>query len=166
MSKQNELVTTRIFDTSRELVFKAFTETEHLKHWWGPGYMMNVIKFDLRPGGVFHYIKRSPGGGEMWNKFVYREIIEPERLVYTNSFCDEEGKTIRAPFGPTWPMEILNTFTFIEQKGKTMLTMRAVPLSATEEELKTFEAAHDMVQMGFEGLLDLLGGYLARVYNL
>jgi uncharacterized protein YndB with AHSA1/START domain len=163
MSNQIELVITRTFDAPRELVFKAFTEPEHLKHWWGPkGYTMNVAKLDLRPGGVFHYSQRSPEGQEMWGKFVFREIVEPEKLVYTNSFSDEEGNTIRAPFSPTWPLEILNTLTFTEHEGKTTLTMRGVPLTATEEELKTFKAAHDMVQKGFAGTFDQLADYLAR----
>ncbi len=163
MSKQIELVFTRTFDAPRELVFKAFTEPEHLKHWWGPkGYTINVVKFDLRPGGIFHYIQRSPKDQEMWGKFVYREIADPEKLVYTSSFSDEEGNTVRAPFSPTWPLEILNTLTFTEHEGKTTLTMRGVPLSATEEELKTFEAARDMVQKGFAGTLDQLADYLAK----
>ncbi|CAM3853734.1 SRPBCC family protein [Alicyclobacillus pomorum] len=163
MSKQVELVITRTFDAPRELVFKAVTEPEHLTHWWAPkGYTMNVAKLDLRPGGVFHYSQRSPEGQEMWGKFVYREIMEPEKLVFTNSFSDEEGNTVRAPFNQTWPLEILNTWTFAEHEGKTTLTMRGVPLSATEEELKTFEAAHDMVQKGFAGTLDQLADYLAK----
>jgi uncharacterized protein YndB with AHSA1/START domain len=85
------------------------------------------------------------------DKFVYREIVEPEKLVFTDSFSDEASDTVRAPFSQTWPLEILNTWTFAEHEDKTTLTMRGVPLSATAEELKTFEAAHDMVQKGFDG---------------
>jgi uncharacterized protein YndB with AHSA1/START domain len=163
MSKQVELIITRTFDAPRELVFKAVTDAEDLKQWWGPkDYTMNVAKFDLRPGGVFHYSQRSPDGQEMWGKFIYREIVEPEKLVFTNSFSDEAGNTVRAPFSPTWPLEILNTWTFAEHEGKTTLTMRGVPLSATVEELKTFEAAHDMIQKGFTGTLDQLADYLAK----
>ncbi|MBX6396323.1 MAG: SRPBCC domain-containing protein [Alicyclobacillaceae bacterium] len=88
--------------------------------------------------------------------------VEPEKLVYTHSFSDEEGNTVRAPFSPTWPLEILNTLTFTEHEGKTTLTMRGVPLSATEEELKTFEAAHDRIRKGFAGTFDQLADYLAR----
>ncbi|MDB5085384.1 MAG: activator of Hsp90 ATPase 1 family protein, partial [Bacilli bacterium] len=73
---------------------------------------MNVTKIDLRPGGIFHYRQRSPEGQEMWGKFVYREIVAPEKLIFTNSFSDEAGNTVRAPFSPTWPLKILNTFTF------------------------------------------------------
>jgi uncharacterized protein YndB with AHSA1/START domain len=163
MSNQSELVITRTFDAPRELVFKAFTDSDHLKHWWGPkGFTMNVTKLDLTSGGIFHYSQRSPEGQEMWGKFVYREIVAPETLVFTNSFSDEEGNTVRAPFNPTWPLEILNTLSFVEHEGKTTLTMRGVPVSATEEELQTFESARDMIQQGFAGTLDQLADFLAR----
>lgn len=163
MSATFELVITRTFDAPRELVFKAFTESEHLQHWWGPkGWILSVSTLELRPGGIFHYSQESADGHKMWGKFVYSEIVAPEKLVFTNSFSDEEGNTIRAPFNQTWPLEILNTLTFVEHEGKTTLTMRGVPLNATEEELKTFEAAQEMVQQGFAGTLDQLADYLAR----
>jgi uncharacterized protein YndB with AHSA1/START domain len=161
---ERELVISRTFDAPRELVFKMFTEPEHLKNWWGPkGFTMNVAKLELRPGGVFLYSQQSPEGQEMWGKFVYREIAEPEKLVFTNSFSDEEGNTVRAPFNSTWPLEILNTVTFTEHEGKTTLTMCGMPLSATEDELKTFEAARDMIQKGFAGTFGQLADYLAKV---
>jgi uncharacterized protein YndB with AHSA1/START domain len=160
----SELVITRIFDAPRDLVFKMWTDLEHLKHWWGPkGFTFGVSKLDLRPGGVFHYSMKSPDGQEMWGKFVYREIIAPEKLVFTSSFSDEEGNTVRAPFSATWPLEILNTLTFVENEGRTTLTMRGGPLSATEEERKTFEAARDSVKQGFAGTFDQLADYLAKV---
>jgi uncharacterized protein YndB with AHSA1/START domain len=161
--EESELVITRIFDAPRDLVFKMWTEPEHLKHWWGPkGFTFGVSKLDLRPGGVFHYSMKSPDGQEMWGKFVYCEIIAPEKLVFINSFSDEEGNTVRAPFSPTWPLEVLNTLTFVEHEGRTTLTMRGGPLSATEEERKTFEAARDSVKKGFAGTFDQLADYLAK----
>ncbi|HET7578973.1 MAG TPA: SRPBCC domain-containing protein, partial [Bacillales bacterium] len=112
-ASQNELVVKRIFDAPRDLVFEAWSQPEHLAEWWGPkGYTMQIAKFDLRPGGIFHYNQRSPEGEEAWGKFDYREIVKPEKLVFTNSFSDEEGNTVRAPFNPAWPLEILNTLTF------------------------------------------------------
>jgi uncharacterized protein YndB with AHSA1/START domain len=79
---ERELVITRTFDAPRELVFKAWTDPEHLQHWWGPkGFTFDVAKLDFRPGGIFHYSMRSPDGHVMWGKFVYREIVEPEKIV-------------------------------------------------------------------------------------
>src|SRR5205085_4388835 len=107
-----EFTITRVFDAPRELVWKAITESERLMRWWGPkGFTMQVAQLDLRPGGVFHYSMRSPGGNDMWGKFVYREVVAPERLVFVNSFSDAEGNLTRNPFSPSWPLEILNTWT-------------------------------------------------------
>jgi uncharacterized protein YndB with AHSA1/START domain len=159
-----EFSITRVFDAPRELVWKAFTESERLMRWWGPkGFTMRVAKLDLRPGGVFHYGMRSPDGRDMWGKFVYREIAAPERLVFVNSFSDEASNVTRHPFSPTWPLEILNTMTLSEHGGKTTLTISGSPINATEEERKTFEAGRDSMKQGFTGTLEQLANYLASV---
>ncbi|MCM3340560.1 SRPBCC domain-containing protein [Paenibacillus sp. MER TA 81-3] len=163
-TNEKELVITRMFDAPRELVFKAWTEPDHLEHWWGPkGFKMNVSKLELCPDGIFHYSQKSPDGHQMWGKFVYRDIVPPERLVFTNSFSDEEGSTVRAPFSPTWPLEILNTLTFAEHEGKTKLTIQGGPTNATEEERNTFEAMRDNIQQGFAGTFEQLADYLSKV---
>ncbi len=153
---------TRVFDAPRDLVWKAFTESERLAHWWGPkGFTMLTCKVDLRPGGVFHYCMRSPDGHESWGKWIYREIVAPERLVTVVSFTDAEGNLLRHPMSPTWPLEMLHTMTLSERDGKTTLTATAVPTNATEEERKTFHAAHGSMEQGFTGTLDQLDAYLA-----
>lgn len=117
-----ELRITRVFEAPRELVFQAWMDVERLARWWGPqGFTWVSGKLDLRPGGVFHYCMRAPDGLEVWGKFVYREIVKPERLVFVNSFSDANGNTIRAPFSADWPLEILNTLTLAEYGGKTTL---------------------------------------------
>ncbi|NBD25905.1 SRPBCC family protein [Paenibacillus glycinis] len=159
-----ELILTRTLNAPRDLVFKVFTEAEHLLNWWGPkGLAMNVAKVDLRPGGLFHYSMKTPDGHEMWGKFVYREISPPERLVFTNSFSDAEGNTLRHPASPTWPMEMLNTLIFEEADGKTKLTMRGIPVNASEEELHTFDSNRSNVQQGFAGTFAQLDEYLAKL---
>jgi uncharacterized protein YndB with AHSA1/START domain len=110
-----EFVITRVFNAPRELVWKAWTERERLMHWFGPkGFTLKVAKLDFRPGGTYHYSMRSPDGKEMWGKFVYREIVAPERIVLVNSFSDEKGNLTRHPFSPGWPLEMLSTTTFAE----------------------------------------------------
>ena len=161
--EKGEFVISRLFDAPRELVFKAQAESERLERWWGAkGFTTRIIKLDFRPGGVFHYSMRTPDGHEMWGKFVYREILAPERIVFINSFADKEGNTIQAPFSQTWPLEVLNTLTFSEHAGKTTLTIRSVPYKATKEERETFETELDSMRQGFNGYLDRLADYLAR----
>jgi uncharacterized protein YndB with AHSA1/START domain len=162
-TSDREIVISRDFEAPRELVFKAWTESERLKQWWGPkGFTMLSVKLDLRPGGVFHYCMRAPNGSGMWGKFVYREIVAPERIVFINSFSDEKGNLTRHPLSPSWPLEALNTLTFTEHEGETTLKLRGSPINASEEERKTFEAGFDSMRQGFKGTLDQLAAYLVK----
>ncbi|MEH7521859.1 SRPBCC domain-containing protein [Bacillus sp. JJ1503] len=155
---------THTFNAPRELVFKAFTESEHLQNWWGPkGWTFEISKFELRQDGVFHYSQTSPDGNVMWVKFIYHEINAPEKLVYTSFFSDEIGNIVRAPFNNNWPLKISNTFTFTEFEGKTILTMIGTPVSPTEEEIKTYEEMQEIVHEGFSGTFVQLANYLSNI---
>jgi uncharacterized protein YndB with AHSA1/START domain len=157
-----EFSISRTFNASRDLVWKAHTELERLKHWWGPkGFTWVGGKLDLRPGGLFHYGMRAPNGEEVWGRFIYREIVAPERLVFVMSFSNATGGITRHPWSPNWPLEILNTATFIERDGGTMLTISGQPINATDLERETFEAGRDSMRQGFTGTLDQLEAYLA-----
>lgn len=155
---------THTFNANRELVFKALTDSEYLKNWWGPkGWTFEVLRSEFRPGGVFLYSQKPADGNAMWVKFVYSELIAPEKIVYSSFFTDEEGNIVRAPFHETWPMETLNTIMLSEHEGKTTVTMTMVPVSPTEEEIKTLEDSKEMVQEGHSGTFDQLDDYLAKI---
>lgn len=158
-----ELTVTKVFQAPRELVFKAWTEPEHLKHWWGPvGFDLHIAAFDLKPGGLFHYHMQNAEGHEMWAKFVFREVAEPGKLVYVISFSDVDGNTVRAPFSELYPMEVLNIVTFTEEDGQTIMTLRSGPIDATEEEVSFFYSMHASMQQGFGATFDQLDKYLAK----
>ena len=158
-----EFIIWRVFDAPRDLVWKAFTDPERMKHWWGPkGFKVRYSKIDFRPGGIYHYCLQSPEGHDMWGKFVYREIVAPKRIVFVNSFSDGKGGITRHPMHLTWPLEMLSTITFAEHEGKTTLTVQWIPLNATESERKTFEAGHESMHKGWTGTLDQLTDYLAK----
>ncbi len=138
-NNSEEFVYSRTFDAPRSLVWKVYTEAEHLAQWWGPkGFTWLSGTLDFKPGGVFHYGMRSPTGDEMWGKFNYREISKPDRIIFTNSFSDKDGNTVRAPFAADWPLEILNTVTFVEEGGKTTVTLRGGPFNANAAEKARF----------------------------
>ena len=159
-----EFVVTRTFDAPLELVWKAHTEVEHLRQWWGPqGFTMLSCTLDLRPGGLFHYGMKSPDGQhEMWGKFEFREIVPMEKLSYTVSFSDKDANTVRAPFSENWPLRVLNTAIFEAQGDKTVLTLRGLPVDANEAELKQFADFHDSMRQGYGGTLDQLEQHLAK----
>jgi uncharacterized protein YndB with AHSA1/START domain len=106
---------------------------------------------------------KSPDGHSMSGKFVYREIVAPERMVFIVSFSDEMGGTTRHPMSQTWPLEVLNILTLTEHEGKTTLTLRGGPINATEEERKTFEENFKGMQQGFTGTFDQFEEYLSKI---
>ncbi|MFE0558790.1 SRPBCC domain-containing protein [Paenibacillus sp. NPDC058910] len=153
------LVLERVFNAPRELVFKVFTDGEHLKQWWGPrGWEVTVSKMDFRPGGSWHYcmkcLDKKQGdfyGMESWGESVYQEIEEPEKIVYIDYFSDAEGNIAEGMPATTV------TMSFEEQDGKTKLISRAVYESP--EALKT---VLDMgMEEGITQTWDRLEEYLA-----
>ncbi len=105
MAKRPDFVISRVFDAPRDLVWKAFTDPDRMKQWWGPkGFTVIASKMDLRPGGTYHYGLRGPNGAAMWGKFVFREIVARERMMFVSSFSDEAGGTTRHPLHQSWPL--------------------------------------------------------------
>ena len=159
-----DFVISRVFNAPREMLWKCFTEPEHVPKWWGPkGVTSSVKTLDLRPGGMCHYKMITPDGQVWWGKSVYREIAASSRLVFINSFSDEDAGLTRHPLGPTWPLEMMTIITFEEQPGgKSKVTIRWTPHNPTAEERQTFDAGHDSMRMGWTGSLDQLEAYLAN----
>jgi uncharacterized protein YndB with AHSA1/START domain len=153
-----ELVITRIFDAPRELVWKAWTEPEHVMRWWGPkGFTSPVCKIDFREGGKYLFCMRSPEGQDYWSIGVYREIVPMERIVCTDSFADEKGNPVPAShYGMPgdWPQELIVTVTLEEHEGKTKMTMRQAGIPAGQMK--------EMAQAGWNESFDKLAEDLAK----
>lgn len=157
-----EFKVSRSFNAPRDLVWKAWSEPERLAQWWGPkGCKLEVRKLEFKPGGIFHYGMQM-GPGMWWGRFVYREIEKPERIVFVSSFSDETGGVTRAPFSPTWPLEVLNDLTLTEENGKTTVSLRGGPINPTQEERANFENMFGSMEQGFGGTFDQLDEYLAK----
>ena len=159
---QKPFVISRTFDAPREMVFDAFADADAMKTWWGPkGFTMIASKMDFRVGGTYHYGMQAPNGMPMWGRFVYREIVRPERIVFLNAFSNEEGGVTRHPMAPDWPEQMISTFTFEDLGGgRTRFTGTAMTLDATEAERAVFDANHDSMKGGWTGTLDQLEQYL------
>ena len=156
-------VITREFSAPRELVWKAWTEREQMMQWFGPkGCTIPVAKMDFRVDGEFHYCMRMPDGNEMWGKWIFREIVAPEKIVLANSFADKDGNIKRPPFPGAWSLQMLTETTFSENDGKTTITLKWFPLDATAEEIEHFKAMRGSFAQGWKGTFDQLADYLAR----
>ena len=112
---EREIRMTRLFNAPRHLVWEAMSKPEHIKRWWGclgQGYSVPVCEVDLRPGGKWRFVNRHPKGeAEFYGE--YREIVPPERIVFTEIF---------APFPDAGS---LVTAVLTEENDKTRLTVTA-----------------------------------------
>jgi uncharacterized protein YndB with AHSA1/START domain len=133
-TKDQELFITRILDSPRENVWKAWTDPHLMKRWWGPkGFTSPYCKIDLRVGGKFLYCMRSPEGKDYWSTGIYREVIPQEKIVFSNSFADESGNVVPATqygMSADFQLEMLVTVTFEKIGDKTKLTLSHVGIPA------------------------------------
>jgi len=142
------LVITRTFDAPRSLVFKAWTDPAHARQWMGPrGFTATHLEGELRPGGSWRAcLRRDETGEELWQGGVYREVVEPERLVWTFAWEDANGRP-----GHETPIAV----TFAEHQGKTTMTFRQAVFESVEQ--------RDGHQGGWTSAFDRLEEYLAQV---
>jgi uncharacterized protein YndB with AHSA1/START domain len=120
-----EFTFTREYDAPRELVFRAWTDPRHVAQWWGPGGFTNpVCEWDARPGNAIHVVMRAPDGTEHGMGGEFREVVAPERLVFTAGALDGKGRMM---------FEFLHTVTFAERNGKTRLRIRCRVVKSTSE---------------------------------
>jgi uncharacterized protein YndB with AHSA1/START domain len=126
-----EIVTTRVFDAPRDLVFEAHTSCEHMANWWGPKrYVIAECEIDFRPGGTWRIVHKGPEGEIPAFQGEFREIVRPERIVWTFEWMGVPGHVS------------VQTATFEEHEGKTTLTARAV--------FDSVEDRDGMLQSGME----------------
>jgi uncharacterized protein YndB with AHSA1/START domain len=143
---ERELVITRVLNAPRKLVFKAWTDPAHLVRWYGPqGFQLTSCEMDLRPGGAFRFSMRSPEGKDYPHSGVYREVVEPEKLVFSFAWEDETGRRGH---------ETLVTLTLAEQGDKTQLTMRQAVFESVE--------SRDSHEGGWSSALERLAAYVAN----
>jgi uncharacterized protein YndB with AHSA1/START domain len=145
LPSDREIVMTRVFDAPRRIVFKALTNCEHLKHWWGPRrYEITSCTMDFRPGGAYRIVQRGADGAEFGFRGEYREIVPPERIVQTFEFEGMPGHVS------------VETLTLVEQDGKTIYTSTSV--------FDSVEDRDGMLQSGMEEgateTMDRLAEYL------
>jgi uncharacterized protein YndB with AHSA1/START domain len=154
---------TRVFTANRARMWQAWSTADQLRTWWGPkGCTIEVARFEFRPGGFFHYAMQFAGAATLWGRFNYREIVPRERLVWLNSFANENCGIARAPFSEFCPLEIENCVTFTEHAGATTVSLRATPFGAVAEERKFFDDLRPSLEQGYGGTLDQLADSLVQ----
>jgi uncharacterized protein YndB with AHSA1/START domain len=132
-----DTVISRVFDAPREQVWRAWTDCEGIKQWWGPkGFTSPTCRIDLRVGGTYLLSMRDPEGHDYFNTGTYREVVAPERFVATDDFADENGNIVPPSYygmtGDTpanWEMSV----TLEEVEGKTRVTVRHTGFGSAQD---------------------------------
>ena len=146
---EREITITRIFDAPRALVFKAWTDANMLAQWWGPkGFTNPRCEIDVRVGGAIRIDMRAPDGAVYPMGGEFREIVAPERLVFSNNALDAAGNPI---------IEGLTTVTFAEESGKTKLTLHTRGAAVAEIAVKYLQG----MEFGWTMSIDKLEALLA-----
>jgi uncharacterized protein YndB with AHSA1/START domain len=147
---ERELTITRVFDAPRELVFKAWTDAKHLAQWWGPkGFTNPVCDMDARVGGLLRMHMRAPDGTVYPMKGQIRELVAPERLVFANIAVDAAGRHL---------LEGLTTVTFIDEGGKTKMTLHTKAVAVVEDAAAYLQG----MEAGWTQSIDKLQAFLAH----
>jgi len=153
-----DLVIERVFDAPLELVWRAWSEPDLFKRWWGPEHFTApVAQINFRVGGRYLNCMRAPDGQDYWSTGMYTEIVPQERIVYTDSFADEKGNAVPADhYGMSgFPMEMKVIVTLGEENGKTKMTLCHAGLPAGE--------MGDQTSAGWNQSFDKLAAELAKV---
>jgi uncharacterized protein YndB with AHSA1/START domain len=147
---ERELTITRVFDAPRAVVFTAWTDATQLAQWWGPkGFTAPVCEFDARVGGKYRIHMRAPDGAIYPMGGEIREIVPPERLVFTNNALDEAGSHI---------IEGLTTVTFADEGGKTRMTLHTRGTAVVD-----YAAAYlQGMEIGWMTSIDKLEAFVTR----
>lgn len=147
-----EIVISRDFNAPRELVWEAMTNPKHVVNWWGPrGFTTTIETMDFRVGGAWKHVMHGPDGANYPNEKVFKEIVKPERIVFSHGGRREEGPG--ASFQATWTFDALAA-------DKTRVTARMVFPSSSERDfvVKEFGAIE-----GGKQTLERLGEYLPKM---
>lgn len=150
---KQEIVIMREFDAPRELVFKVFTDPELLPQWWGPRYLSTIVdKMDVRPGGQWRFVHRTPEGNEYAFHGVYHEVLAPERIIDTFEF---EGL-------PETGHVTLETMRLVELPGgRTRLVTQSVFQSVMDRDA----ALQSGMESGINDTYDRLSELLEKAKN-
>ncbi len=162
---QEKFVINRSFDAPHALMYEMWSTPKHLAQWLAPtGFKMEYIRSDVKPGGSAFYFMTDGGNTKMYGRAQYLEMEKPNRVVYTQQFCDENEKITRHPFAPTWPETMLTTVTLAEEgPNKTRVTVTWEPHGTkSREELETFIKAKGGMTQGWTGSFDKLEIYLSE----
>ena len=149
---ENDIVINRVFALPVSKVWRALTEAEQFKKWWGPeGFTCPYSTMEVKVGGKYLSCMRGPDGKEYWSTGVVKELIPEKKLVVTDHFSDDKGNIKPASeYGMPgdWPNELLITFEVQEANGATKFRLRheGIPEEMHDECVKGWNESFDKLE--------------------
>jgi uncharacterized protein YndB with AHSA1/START domain len=162
---KDQFVINRSFDAPLEVMFEMWTNPMHFSQWLPPiGFKMEFIRSDIKPGGSTFYFMSNDAGMKMYGRAEYLKIEKPDRIIYTQQFCDEKENISRHPMLATWPATMLTTVNLTaEGPDRTRVTVTWEPYgTATREEIETFVKMRGSMTQGWTGSFDKLEWLLSK----
>ena len=163
-SGREKFVINRSFAAPLEVVFEMWTNPKHVSQWLPPaGFEMQFVRSDIKASGSTFYFMTG-NGLKMYGRAEYVKIEQPNSIVYTQQFCDENEKVSRHPMAPNWPESMLTTVQFVaEGPSQTRVTVTWEPYGpTTPEELETFAKSKGGMTQGWTGSFDKLDDLIAN----
>ncbi len=162
--KTRDLIVTRVFDAPIELVWKAWTDPEHVMKWWGPDYFTSPSAvIDFREGGTSLICMRAPkefGGQDMYSTWVYKRIVPMERIEFIQNLADKDGNLadpVKMGLPPEFPRDTRTVVTFKDLgNGKTEMTVTEYGLPTADTEMGR------NAELGLNQSLDKMAASFAR----
>ena len=150
--KQRSVSIKRTFNLPLTTVWKAWSDPESFKKWWGPtGYTCPECTIDFKVGGKYLADMKAPDGKETWSTGTYKEIVPKKKIVATDSFSDSKGNIIsanEAGLPGEWPKELIVTAEFEEANGKTNLSLKqeGIPEEMHDDCVKGWQQCFDKME--------------------
>ena len=146
-----EVTINRVFDAPRDLVWRMWTEAEHVQHWWGPHHFTNpVCEWDAKPGGKILIHMQGPEGPPYPMTGDFREVVKPERLVFTCQALMPDGSPA---------IEVKTTVTLTELDGKTHILLHASGVGYVDMAVQMFAG----MEMGWSQSLEKLEAHVGGI---
>ena len=150
--KQKTVSIRRTFNLPVNVMWKAWTEPESFKKWWGPtDYSCHDCTIDLKVGGKYLASMQGPDGKKIWSTGTIKEIVPMKKIVYTDNFADSQGNIVPASYynmPGEWPGNVEVTVTLAEENGKTKLTMDQtnIPEEMYDDCIKGWQQSFDKME--------------------
>lgn len=151
-----EVIIEREFNLPVEAVWKAWSEPEVLKKWWGPNNFTSPSStIDFRESGKYLNCMRSVTGEEFWSTGIYKEIIPLRKIVMTDSFSDEKGNVISAKehnMPGEWPMQLIIAVYFEKagEKTKMKLLHAGIPAEMHDDCVQGWNESFDKLEQNIK----------------